>query len=197
MTIKQRQNLLAYLGYYVGEIDGIWGTLSKTATKAFQKDFGLNPDGICGPDTEKALKHSVTYGITKKEETTEEPKEEITIVDVFVGIKYISKEEIACKCGRYCNGHPTDMKKGVLTVVDRTREHFGSPAIVSSGLRCKQHNANVGGVVNSRHLYGKAIDFRIVGKSSTEVLAFVQKQPEVRYAYAIDSSYVHVDSDIV
>ena len=25
MTIKQRQNLLAYLGYYVGNIDGEWG----------------------------------------------------------------------------------------------------------------------------------------------------------------------------
>ena len=45
MTIKQKQNLLAYLGYYVGNIDGEWGTLSKTATTAFQKDFGLKADG--------------------------------------------------------------------------------------------------------------------------------------------------------
>ena len=60
MTIKQRQHLLAYLGYYVGNIDGVWGTLSKTATKAFQKDFGLQVDGVCGDDTEKALKHTVS-----------------------------------------------------------------------------------------------------------------------------------------
>ena len=46
MTIKQRQHLLAYLGYYVGNIDGQWGTLSKTATVAFQKDFGLTADGV-------------------------------------------------------------------------------------------------------------------------------------------------------
>lgn len=25
MTIKQRQHLLAYLGYYVGNVDGVWG----------------------------------------------------------------------------------------------------------------------------------------------------------------------------
>ena len=194
MTIKQRQNLLAYLGYYVGNIDGEWGTLSKTATKAFQKDFGLNPDGICGTETEKALKHAVCYDMpANKQEETTVPESD----DSFDGIKYIKKSEVACKCGKYCNGYPTDMKKGVLLVVDRTREHFNSPAIVSSGMRCKQHNANVGGVSNSRHLEGKAIDFAIRGKTSEQTLAFVQKQPETRYAYAIDSQYVHVDSDIL
>lgn len=56
MTIKQQQHLLAYLGYYVGNVDGVWGTLSKTACKAFQKDFfqmDSKVDGICGSETEK------------------------------------------------------------------------------------------------------------------------------------------------
>lgn len=198
MTVKQQQHLLAYLGYYVGAVDGIWGTLSKTACKAFQKDFGLNPDGICGDDTEKALKHTVCFGIAKKVEvTTKEETAEPANSDSIDGIKHFKRHEFACKCGRYCNGYPTEMKKGVLAVLDRTREHFGSPATVSSGLRCKQHNANVGGVSNSRHLSGKAADFCVRGKTSAQVLAYVQNQPETRYAYAIDSSYVHVDSDIV
>jgi uncharacterized protein YcbK (DUF882 family) len=51
----------------------------------------------------------------------------------------------------------------------------------------------VGGVSNSRHLEGKAMDFSIRGKTSAQVLAYVQKQPEIRYAYAIDGSYVHMD----
>ena len=196
MTIKQKQHLLAYLGYYVGAIDGIFGSGSREATKEFQRDFFQDEskaDGICGDETEKALKHAVAYGIAKKQETTEKT----TGGDPFDGIKHIKKHEIACKCGKYCNGYPTEMKRGVLTVADRTREHFGSPAIVSSGLRCKQHNANVGGVSNSRHLSGKAIDFCIKGKTAAQVLAYVQKQPETRYAYAIDSQYVHVDSDIL
>ena len=45
------------------------------------------------------------------------------------------------------------------------------------------------------HLIGKAIDLRIEGKSARQTLAWVQKQPEVRYAYAIDTSYVHMDID--
>ena len=194
MTIKQRQNLLAYLGYYAGAIDGVWGSGSKEACKAFQKDFGLTVDGICGTETQKALKHAVAYGMqAKKVEVTAEPASS----DSLNGIKHFKRSEFACKCGKYCNGYPTEMKKGVLAVLDRTREHFGSPATVSSGLRCKQHNANVGGVSNSRHLSGKAADFCVRGKTSAQVLAYVQNQPETRYAYAIDSSYVHVDSDIV
>lgn len=203
MTVKQKQNLLAYLGYYKGNIDGIWGKLSEAATREFQQDFGgLVADGICGTETEKALKHAVSYGLpgNKEEETTDAPeaKEEITESgDFWDGIKYFKKSEFACKCGKYCNGYPDEMKKGVITVADRTREHFGSAAIVSSGLRCKQHNANVGGVANSRHLTGRAMDFCVRGKTSAQVLAYVQKQPEIRYAYAIDSQYVHMDSDIL
>lgn len=64
MTLKQKQALLAYLGYYNGPLDGLWGEGSQRATIAFQRDFGgISVDGICGEKTEKALKHSVAYGI--------------------------------------------------------------------------------------------------------------------------------------
>ena len=193
MTIKQKQNLLAYLGYYTGNIDGDWGKKSQAATIAFQQNFGgLTLDGICGAETEKALKHAVAYGMPERK------TEDTATVDVWDGIKHFTRKEFKCKCGNiYCNGYPTEMKRGVLTVVERTRVHFDSPGTVSSGLRCKQHNANVGGVSNSRHLSGKAVDFCIKGKTAAQVLAFVQKQPETRYAYAIDSQFVHVDSDIL
>ncbi len=190
MTITQKQNLLAYLGYYVGNIDGSWGTLSKTATVAFQKDFGLNPDGVCGPETEKALKHAVAYGITKKQETVETPKNGTFWDD----IKHFNRKEFKCKCGNiYCNGYPAEPQEKLVRVAEKVREHFGATATVSSGLRCKQHNANVGGVSNSRHLTGKAMDFCIAGKTAAQVLAFVQKQSDIRYSYAIDSQFVHMD----
>lgn len=188
MIIKQKQALLFYLGYYVGNIDGDWGTLSKTATKAFQKDFGLNADGICGADTEKALTHAVAYGMpVRKTETAKTGT-------WWDEIEYFKKSEFACKCGgKYCKGYPAEMKEKVVKVADRTRRHFGKQATISSGLRCNQHNANVGGVSNSRHKLGKAIDFSIAGKSSAQVLTYVQKQPEIRYAYAIDGEFVHMD----
>lgn len=187
MTIKQKQALLFYLGYYVGNIDGSWGTLSKTATKAFQKDFGLEPDGVCGSQTEKALKHAVTYGIAKKTEI-------VVKDDFWDDIKYWEREEFRCQCGgKYCDGFPAEPSEKLVRLADNVRGHFGKPGHRSSGLRCKKWNAIQGGVSNSRHLSGKALDFRIEGKTSAQVLDYVLKLPGVRYAYAIDSKHVHMD----
>ena len=85
------------------------------------------------------------------------------------------------------------MNYTLIRVADRVRAHFGAEAFVSSGVRCQQHNANVGGVPGSRHLYGKAMDFCISGKKAAEVLEYVLKQPEIRYAYDIDGTYIHMD----
>lgn len=196
MTNEQKQCLLKYLGYYEGKVDGEWGSLSEKATLDFQKAFSaykLDPDGICGDNTQKALKHAVAYDMFKKAEVKEEPKAENN-GDFWADIKYFKRKEFKCKCGNiYCNGYPVEPQEKLVRVADRVREHFGKTATVSSGLRCTRHNANVGGVSNSRHLSGKAIDFCIAGKTAAQVLAYVQKQPEIRYAYAIDSNFVHMD----
>ena len=149
MTIKQRQHLLAYLGYYVGNIDGDWGTLSKTACKSFQKDFGLTDNGVCGTDTEKALTHAVCYGM---------PAKKVEAASGWEDIKYFKKAEFACKCGKYCNGYPAEIDLKMVRYADAIRERIGKPISINSGLRCKTHNANVGGVSNSQHLYGAAAD---------------------------------------
>ncbi|WNX87355.1 peptidoglycan-binding protein [Emergencia timonensis] len=56
LTNKQMQkNLKYYKNYYTGEIDGIVGTLTKTAVKKFQKEYGLVQDGIYGTKTDGKL----------------------------------------------------------------------------------------------------------------------------------------------
>lgn len=195
MTNKQRQNLLAYLGYYVGAIDGVFGSGSREATKAFQRDFFQDEskvDGICGTETEKALTHAVAYGMPARE--VKETTATTTGGDFWADIKHFDRKEFKCKCGNiHCNGYPAEPEEKLVRVADRVREHFGSYATVSSGLRCTQHNAKVGGVSNSRHLTGKAMDFCIKGKTAAQVLEYVQKQTEIRYAYAIDGQFVHMD----
>ena len=188
MTIKQRQHLLAYLGYYVGDIKESWTSECKVACKSFQGDFGgIAVDGWGGPETDKALRHAVSYGMPAKKETAQDGS-------FWNDIKHFERKEFKCKCGNiYCNGYPAEMQEKLIRVADRVRDHFGAVATVSSGLRCTKHNANVGGVSNSRHLTGKAMDFCIKGKTASQVLAYVQKQSEIRYAYAIDSQFVHMD----
>lgn len=189
MTIKQRQCLLFYLGYYNGSIDGRWGGKSTAATKKFQSDYGIDDDGVCGSVTEKALKHAVAYGMPVK-------KAENTTGDFWDGIKHFERSEFKCKCGgKYCNGYPAEMKEKVVKIADGAREHFNAKGTVISGLRCETHNANEGGVENSRHKSGKAIDLRIKGVSADTLLAYIEKQPGVRYAYKINSTNVHFDID--
>ncbi len=180
MTDKQKQNLLAYLGYYRGAIDGIFGKKSKAGLQAFLGDFGLAPDSG-DTATENALKHAVANGMPPKKDFWEE-------------IRYFQPEEFRCKCGgKYCDGFPAQPEKTLVVLAERVRSHFGAPVIVSSGVRCVTHNANVGGASASRHMAGKAMDFTVKGRKASDVLAFVKQQPEVRYAYAIDGSYIHMD----
>ncbi len=179
MTTKQKQCLLCYLGYYSGAIDGIWGPKSIAATAAFQRRQGLTESGTF----EEATRDKILEIIAGEQETE----------DWWDEVEYFKPSEFACKCGGFCDGTPARMEEKLVRTADRLRNHFGAPITVSSGLRCRQHNANVGGVSNSRHLSGKAMDFCVAGKTAQEVLAVVRQQPEIRYAYAIDSRFVHMD----
>ena len=114
--------------------------------------------------------------------------------DFWEDIRYFKKDEFKCKCGgKHCGGFPVEPDEKLVRLADRVRAHFGAAATVSSGVRCEKHNAFVGGVANSRHTKGTAVDFCIRGLPSSIVLPYVQAQKEMRYAYAIDGSFVHMD----
>ena len=53
--VTQIQQRLQELGYDPGTADGIYGTRTKNAVIAFQRDYGLSDDGIAGPKTLEAL----------------------------------------------------------------------------------------------------------------------------------------------
>ena len=159
MTIKQVQHLLGYLGYYSGIPDGIWGRLSEEAAMAFQRDYGLEPDGIVGQATEKALRGAVAGTMDKVQEA--DPEEAVD--GWWKDIRYFTREEFRCQCkGKYCNGFPVEPQEKMVRTVDEIRRRLGVPVSIvdagGSGVRCPQHNADVGGVYNSEHLYGRAAD---------------------------------------
>jgi peptidoglycan hydrolase-like protein with peptidoglycan-binding domain len=193
MTNKQKQCLLTFLGYDTGGVDGIWGDKSRNATERFQRDFGLDPDGVAGEQTEQAMRHAVCYGMPVREDVT----------DINVGnktgtfwddIEFFTRDEFKCKCGgEYCNGFPHEPQEGMVRLADGARRHFGKPAIVISGLRDPIHNRNEGGVDSSQHIYGEACDIQIPGVSADTLLNWFQSQPGVRYAYAINATNVHFD----
>ena len=183
--IKRIQAAISAYGSQALVIDGLAGPKTVETTKKYQLVVGLVADGIAGQLTRAKIE-----GIEVEDEPVTPDEDTGTFWD---GIKYFDRSEFACRCGKYCNGFPAEMQEKLIVVADRVREHFGAPARVSSGVRCSRHNAAVGGVSNSRHLAAKAMDFAVSGKSSAQVLAYVQQQPEIRYAYAIDGSHVHMD----
>lgn len=188
MTVKQKQCLLYYLGYYVGDIDGRWGTLSQTATRMFQKDYGLTDDGVFGKTTETKILAVIANG--------ESPKKDSPTLDGWENIKYFSKEEFACKCGgRYCNGYPASIDMDLPKIADKIRERIKKPIPVNSGLRCKQHNANVGGVSNSQHLYGTAADLgKPAGVTPKEMAAIAEELMPNTGGIGIYSWGIHIDT---
>lgn len=48
---------LKWLGYYQGEVDGLFGPMTHSAVMDFQRDEGLSPDGVVGPKTFAVLPH--------------------------------------------------------------------------------------------------------------------------------------------
>ena len=159
MTVKQIQCLLTYLGYSPGSIDGIEGRNTQAAMQAFQSDYGLAVDGIPGAATQKMLIGAIAGTAVKveKPESSDAPKTGTFWDD----IQYFTREEFRCPCGR-CGGFPVEPQESMVRAVDEIRQRLGVPVSIvdanGSGVRCAEHNAEVGGVANSQHLYGLAAD---------------------------------------
>lgn len=53
--IMEIQAVLSKMGYQVGAVDGIFGPQMLDAVVQFQRNFGLTPDGVIGPNTYRVL----------------------------------------------------------------------------------------------------------------------------------------------
>lgn len=57
------QNIFIYLGFYSGNIDGIFGKSTENAVIIFQRQNGLTPDGVVGPRTWLTLRPYIDGGL--------------------------------------------------------------------------------------------------------------------------------------
>lgn len=205
MSIKQKQLNLKHLGYYKGNIDGIWGNGSKEATKKFQQAYGLTADGIFGANTEaksisvwkdiqsKLVKHGYSLVIdglvgnnTINAIGNFQYKQGLS-TDCIVGKNTMAKlnaNPLSWNDIKYfkkseftckCGCGSNNISLELVKIADEVRKHFGKPMTITSGTRCSKHNKNVGGVSTSRHLSGKACDFYISGVSQNQILELTKK----------------------
>ena len=107
----------------------------------------------------------------------------------YVPKSYFTDDELKCShCG-----------EGSLRSL--TRERFnkaryisGIPFIIGSAYRCEEHNEDIGGVKDSSHMIGKALD--IITKSSGERLRVIISLLLVGFnRVGIGKNFVHGDDD--
>lgn len=182
MTVRQKQHLLGYLGYYEGAVDGIWGPVSRQAARNFQREAGLTEDEEMGQESQDRILAVIAAGEPEKP------------ADFWEEIRFFDQEEFRCTCGgRGCGGFPAEPREDMVRNAEKIRTHFGAPVTVSSGVRCALRNGELpGSAANSLHLQGRAMDFCVRGKRAAAVLEYVRQLPQVREAYAIDENYVHM-----
>lgn len=176
--------------------DGLAGPKTTEALKRYQEARGLPQSGRVDDATWDTLMEE-SPSLPDREPVPEEdttPEDSAAVITFWPGIVYFKREEMRCKCGgKYCNGFPAEPQQLLMELADRARKHFGRPAHVVSGLRCHRWNQIQGGVANSQHQYGEAIDIWIEGVTSDVLYNWMKKQPEVRYCYRINSTNVHFD----
>ena len=78
--------------------------------------------------------------------------------------------EFACKDG----SDPVFVDSSLAALLQKIRDHFGRPVVITSGYRTAAHNAAVGGSKSSQHLLGRAADIQVAGVSVEDVASYAE-----------------------
>ncbi len=104
-------------------------------------------------------------------------------------ILYFTVEEFACKhCGKVI------IDSRIVETVQRLREYLQKPVMVTSAYRCPVHNRRIGGVKNSAHVRGYALDVKCTNSEDRErILEFLMVHVVRRIG--IHPKFIHFDID--
>ena len=105
------------------------------------------------------------------------------------GIKHFKVDEFKCKhCGE------VTIESKLIEVLERLREHLGKPVVITSAYRCPEHNREIGGVPNSAHTRGYAVDIKVLSSATRyKILGFLIREGINRIGIAKD--FIHFDLD--
>ena len=166
LPVSTRKNYFKKLGL---------GEYNEDNIRKLQKKYlrAQDVDGIYGTDTDRLLRHVYNCSL----------------------VKNFKPEEFRCPCGK-CTGYPDRMKQVELNHIQTIRDHYGKPMKITSGLRCRYENQRVGGVSNSGHLTGYAVDMYMEGVTDTapnrnKALSYIKTLPNHKFTYGAHM----VDSD--
>ncbi len=106
-------------------------------------------------------------------------------------MKYFKMEEFQCKCGKCPK---KDISLEFQGLMDQLRTLMNRPIKITSGIRCAEHNKAVGGVPNSQHVQGIAVDISTVGYKSDEKYNLVKHALDLGFGgVGIATDFIHLD----
>ena len=108
--------------------------------------------------------------------------------------EHFKREEFACGCG--CGFGMTEMDELLIAILENIREKMGRPITINSGARCVYHNRAVGGVPNSAHTRGTAVDIAAYGGEDRWKIVKLAMSAGV-HGVGVAGSFIHLDVDDV
>ena len=100
------------------------------------------------------------------------------------------RSEFTCN---HCGELPHDPPQKLLDLLEDIRAEFDKPVVITSGWRCKTHNANVGGAKNSKHLEAIAADIQVSGVDPVSVHAYCSARMSGWGGLGKYATFTHVD----
>jgi zinc D-Ala-D-Ala carboxypeptidase len=84
-----------------------------------------------------------------------------------------------------------------VVLLDKARDIAGIPFVINSGFRTPEHNKNVGGVANSSHLSGKAVDLKAINDEEQWLIVNALMKLNIqRITVYTESNHIHCDMDL-
>jgi len=96
--------------------------------------------------------------------------------------------------GKKIPGTGGQMRACTIEKCDKLREAYGKPLVVASGIRTPERNKQVGGVKNSSHLLGYAVDWKDI--FDDYLIQFLDAAWDAGFRrFGIMATGIHTDDD--
>jgi uncharacterized protein YcbK (DUF882 family) len=105
-------------------------------------------------------------------------------------MRFFKESEFECKCGCGLN----NVDEALKIRLDEARGMCGIPFYIKSASRCENHNKFVGGVKDSSHLKGLAVDIRVIKDIARYEIVNALMAVGFRRILIYDT-FIHVDMD--
>jgi len=96
--------------------------------------------------------------------------------------------EFACPCCKRVMLHPK-----LLAKLMELRKIIERPVYITSGYRCPSYNQKIGGVVNSYHLIGLAVDIKVKDINLIELLEYAENIGFAGIGFYEKNNFLHLD----